>query len=54
MWVGNEDESYIGVLRSMPKIKDTENKNISTTKPEFVFALKKVSQRINKPKALAK
>jgi len=30
------------------KIKDTDIKKLSTTKQEFMFALKKVSQRIEK------
>ena len=31
------------------KVKDSEIKKLSTTKREFVSALKKVSQRIEKP-----
>lgn len=43
-----------GGLRSMPKVKDADIKKLSTTKQEFVFALKKVSQRIEKPKPTSK
>jgi len=31
----------------MPKVKDIDIKKLSTTKREFVFALKKVSQQID-------
>lgn len=34
----------------MPKVKDSEIKNLSTTKQEFMSALKKVSQRVEKSK----
>ena len=34
----------------MAKVKDSEIKNLSTTKREFVSALKKVSQKIEQPK----
>jgi len=43
-----------GVLRSMPKVKDGEIKNLSQPKREFISALKKVSQRIEKPKSSPK
>lgn len=34
----------------MPKVRDSEIKNLTTTKREFVSALKKVSQRIDQSK----
>lgn len=36
----------------MPKVRDIDIKKLSTTKHEFVSALKKVSQRIEKPSNL--
>ncbi len=36
------------------KVKDVDIKKLSTTKQEFVFALKKVSKRIDKTKASIK
>ncbi len=36
----------------MAKVKDSDIKKLSTTKREFVSALKKVSQRIEKPNNL--
>ena len=36
------------------KVKDADIKKLSTTKREFVYALKKVSQRIEKPKPVSK
>ena len=33
----------------MPKVKDSEIKNLSTTKQEFMSALKKVSRKIEQP-----
>jgi len=33
----------------MPKVKDDDIKKLSTTKWEFISALRKVSQRIEKP-----
>jgi len=38
----------------MAKVKDSEIKNLSTTKREFVFALKRVSQQVEKPKTSSK
>ncbi|MBA7701788.1 hypothetical protein ES703_110534 [subsurface metagenome] len=34
----------------MAKVKDIDTKKLSTTKQEFMSALKKVSRRIEKPK----
>ena len=34
----------------MAKVNDIDIKKLSTTKQEFVFALKKVSKRIEQPK----
>ncbi len=39
---------------AMAKVKDIDIKKLSTTKQEFVSALKKVSQRIEKPKVSPK
>lgn len=33
----------------MPKVKDSEIKNLTTSKRVFISALKKVSQRVEKP-----
>jgi len=38
----------------MAKVKDPDIKKLSTTKQEFVSALRKVSQRIEKPKTPSK
>ena len=38
----------------MPKIKDAEIKNLSQPKRDFILALKKVSQHIEKPKSSPK
>lgn len=39
---------------AMAKVKDTDIKKLSTTKQEFMSALKKVSQRVDKAKASTK
>ncbi len=38
----------------MPKIKDTEIKNLTQPKKDFIQALKKVSRRIEKPNPSSK
>jgi len=38
----------------MPEVKDIDIKKLSTTKREFISALRKVSQRIEKPKTPSK
>jgi len=38
----------------MSRVKDADIKKLSTTKQEFVSVLKKVSQRIEKPKPSTK
>jgi len=38
----------------MAKVRDIDIKKLSTTKQEFMFALKKVSQRVDKAKASTK
>lgn len=38
----------IGVLRPMPKVKDIDITRLSISKRDFISALKKVSQRIEK------
>lgn len=38
----------------MAKVKDIDTKKLSTTKQEFMSALKKVSQRVDKAKASTK
>jgi len=38
----------------MPKAKDIDVKKLSTTKQELMSALRKVSQRIEKPKTFSK
>jgi len=35
----------------MAKVKDSDIKKLSTTKRDFISALKKVSQQIDKPKS---
>jgi len=37
-------------VSKMAKVKDIDIKKLSTTKQEFMSALKKVSRRIEKPK----
>ena len=44
----------IKVLKSMPKVKDADIKKLSTTKRDFVSALKRVSKRIEQPKPASK
>ena len=39
---------------AMVKVKDADIKKLSTTKQEFMSALKRVSQRIEKPKPSSK
>ncbi len=43
-----------GVLRSMPKVRDIDIKKLSIPKQEFMSALKKVSQRTEKPRSSPK
>ena len=44
----------IEALSSMPKLKDAEIKNLSTTKRGFMSALKKVSRQTEKLKPPSK
>ena len=44
----------IGVLRSMPKVKDDEIKKLSLPRGEFIYALKRVSRQVEKPKSSPK
>lgn len=41
-------------MMAMAKVRDTDIKKLSTTKQEFMSALKKVSQRVDKAKASTK